>query len=81
MAPLRVEDYIARQLGVPAEEFSRYDWEGRAVKYHRAARFPLSMQEVPTKPRQLLPGHESHPTWRNFTAPKAKYAKCYFALS
>jgi hypothetical protein len=28
--------YIARQVGVPAEEFSRYDWEGRAVKYHRA---------------------------------------------
>jgi TnpA family transposase len=28
--------YIARQVGVPAEEFLRYDWEGRAVKYHRA---------------------------------------------
>jgi hypothetical protein len=27
---------IAGQVGVPAEEFSRYDWQGRAVKYHRA---------------------------------------------
>jgi hypothetical protein len=34
--PTTVVAYIARQVGVPAEEFSRYDWEGRAVKYHRA---------------------------------------------
>src|ERR1700746_88435 len=27
---------IAVQVGVPTEEFSRYDWQGRAVKYHRA---------------------------------------------
>jgi hypothetical protein len=27
---------IAVQVGVPAEEFSRYNWQGRAVKYHRA---------------------------------------------
>ena len=27
---------IAVQVGVPAEEFSCYDWQGRAVKYHRA---------------------------------------------
>jgi Domain of unknown function (DUF4158) len=25
---------IAVQVGFPAEEFSRYDWQGRAVKYH-----------------------------------------------
>lgn len=34
--PTTAVAYIARQVGVPAEEFSRYDWEGRAVKYHRA---------------------------------------------
>jgi hypothetical protein len=34
--PTAAVAYIAGQVGVPAEEFSRYDWEGRAVKYHRA---------------------------------------------
>jgi Domain of unknown function (DUF4158) len=34
--PTTVVAYIASQVGVPAEEFSRYDWEGRTVKYHRA---------------------------------------------
>ena len=28
--PTTAVAYIARQVGVPAEEFSRYDWEGRA---------------------------------------------------
>jgi len=28
--------YIAGQVGVPAEEFLRSDWEGRAAKYHCA---------------------------------------------
>ena len=27
---------IAVQVGVPAQEFLCYDWQGRAVKYHRA---------------------------------------------
>jgi hypothetical protein len=31
--PATAVAYIARQVGVPAEEFLRYDWEGRAVKY------------------------------------------------
>jgi Domain of unknown function (DUF4158) len=34
--PATVVAYVARQVGVPVEEFSRYDWEGRTVKYHRA---------------------------------------------
>jgi hypothetical protein len=34
--PTTAVAYVAGQVGVPAEEFSRYDWEGRAVKYHRA---------------------------------------------
>lgn len=28
--------FVAAQLGVAAEEFARYDWSGRTVKYHRA---------------------------------------------
>jgi hypothetical protein len=31
--PATAVAYIARQVGVPAEEFLHYDWEGRAVKY------------------------------------------------
>jgi hypothetical protein len=34
--PTTAVAYIASQIGVTAAEFSRYDWEGRAVKYHRA---------------------------------------------
>ena len=34
--PATAVAYIARQVGVPAEAFLRYDWEGRAVKYHRS---------------------------------------------
>jgi hypothetical protein len=34
--PAAAVAYIAGQVGVPAEELLRYDWEGRAVKYHRA---------------------------------------------
>jgi hypothetical protein len=30
--PTTVVAYIARQVGVPAQEFSRYDWEGRIVQ-------------------------------------------------
>jgi len=32
----QVVAYLARQAGVPAEEYLRYDWQGRTVKYHRA---------------------------------------------
>lgn len=28
--------YVGRHVGVPAEEYLRYDWRGRAIKYHRA---------------------------------------------
>ena len=28
--------YLARQVGVEPALFARYDWEGRAIKYHRA---------------------------------------------
>jgi hypothetical protein len=34
--PGRVVAYLGRQVGVPTEEYLRYDWRGRAIKYHRA---------------------------------------------
>lgn len=34
--PGQAVNYLGRQAGVPAEEYHRYDWRGRAVKYHRA---------------------------------------------
>jgi hypothetical protein len=27
---------VAKQVGVPAEQYLQYDWHGRAIKYHRA---------------------------------------------
>ena len=32
----QVVSYLARQVGVPAEEYLRYDWRGRSINYHRA---------------------------------------------
>ncbi|KXY39376.1 transposase [Bacillus cereus] len=29
-------DYVAKQVGVPADSFQEYDWNGRSIKYHRA---------------------------------------------
>jgi hypothetical protein len=34
--PSEAVRFVAAQLGVAAEEFARYDWSGRTVKYHRA---------------------------------------------
>jgi TnpA family transposase len=34
--PLVVVDYVARQVGVAPEKYSKYDWQGRTIKYHRA---------------------------------------------
>ena len=28
--------HLAKQVGVPAEQYLQYDWRGRAIKYHRA---------------------------------------------
>ena len=40
--PTTAVAYIARQVGVPAEEFSRYDWEGRTVEHHAHRSVPSS---------------------------------------
>ncbi|WP_299091119.1 Tn3 family transposase [uncultured Metabacillus sp.] len=29
-------NYVAKQVGVPADSFQEYDWNGRSIKYHRA---------------------------------------------
>ena len=34
--PGAVVVHLAKQARVPAEEYMRYDWQGRAIKYHRA---------------------------------------------
>lgn len=34
--PGQVVAYIGNQVGVPAEEYLQYDWQGRTIKYHRA---------------------------------------------
>lgn len=34
--PGQVVAYVGRQVGLPAEEYLRYDWRGRTIKYHRA---------------------------------------------
>ena len=34
--PTAVVAHIAPQVDVPPEAFSRYDWSGRSIKYHRA---------------------------------------------
>ena len=34
--PKPVVIYLAKQVGVPFEEYHAYDWQGRNIKYHRA---------------------------------------------
>ena len=34
--PLVVVTYLAHQIGVEPEEWDHYDWDGRAIKYHRS---------------------------------------------
>lgn len=34
--PVVVVTYLAHQIGVESEEWDHYDWDGRAIKYHRS---------------------------------------------
>jgi hypothetical protein len=34
--PLRIVEYVAQQVDVEPEAWSQYDWNGRAMEYHRA---------------------------------------------
>ena len=33
--PLTVVDHVARQVGVPADTWTQYVWDGRTIEYHR----------------------------------------------
>jgi uncharacterized protein DUF4158 len=46
MPPAAVQ-YVAEQVDVDAAQIARYDWSGRAIKYHRAQiRAALGFREV-----------------------------------
>ena len=34
--PLPVVDHLAQQVGVPADVWAQYAWDGRTIEYHRA---------------------------------------------
>ena len=34
--PLAAVAHLAAQVGIPVAHWSAYDWDGRAIKYHRA---------------------------------------------
>jgi Domain of unknown function (DUF4158) len=34
--PLPVVDHLAQQIGVPADVWAQYTWDGRTIEYHRA---------------------------------------------
>ena len=34
--PLTVVDHVAQQVGVPADTWAQYAWDGRTIEYHRA---------------------------------------------
>lgn len=48
-------EYLARQIGVPAAEWSQYDWESRAAKYHRTQiRTQLGFREATVEDGEAL---------------------------
>lgn len=40
--PRIVQVFVAEQLGIPVTLYQEYNWQGRALKYHRAGRFRRS---------------------------------------
>jgi hypothetical protein len=52
--------HLAKQVGVPAEQYLQYDWRGRAIKYHRA------QIRAKVRPRSCWPKHvgRSNPCFR-----------------
>jgi hypothetical protein len=48
-------EYLARQIGVSAAEWSQYDWDSRAAKYHRTQiRDLLGFREATTEDGEAL---------------------------
>ena len=45
--PLPVVDHLAQQVGVPADAWAQYAWDGRTIEYHRAQiRQPCGFREA-----------------------------------
>ncbi len=45
--PHAVVKHVASQVGVPAEAYIAYDWQGRTIKYHRVRiRAALGLREA-----------------------------------
>jgi hypothetical protein len=36
IATIVVVAHVAKQVGVPAEQYARYEWQGRTIEYRRA---------------------------------------------
>jgi hypothetical protein len=53
--PLAVVAFVARQVGVSAACYAEYDWNGRAIKYHRAQiRSFLGFREATVRDTEAL---------------------------
>ena len=53
--PLAVVAFVARQVGVSAACYAEYDWNGRAIKYHRAQiRSFLGFREATVRDAEAL---------------------------
>ena len=55
--PVAAVEAVARQVEVPAVEWQRYDWSGRAIAYHRAQiRSSLGFREATLEDAEALSG-------------------------
>src|SRR2546430_1948195 len=57
--------HLAAQVGIPVAQWRAYDWDGRAIKYHRAEiRTLLGFREAPLADSEALgtwPGDQVRP--------------------
>ena len=35
--PSVIVPHVAKQVGVPADQYAQYSWQGRTIEYHRAS--------------------------------------------
>jgi hypothetical protein len=53
--PLTVVDHVAQQVGVPADTWAQYAWDGRTIEYHRAQiRQHLGFREATVADGEML---------------------------
>jgi hypothetical protein len=62
--PKAAVGYVARQVGVPPDEFSEYDWTGRQVKRHRAQ--IRGEPALPAQDRSQSAARRSYPGWESY---------------